>query len=299
MSRPEDAVWQGACCDLRSLGDHVDIGRAEVTRIVSGRGVMLLLAVCLMGLATTAEATFINYLAPTGQTATADYTFLPDAGTYHLQIILSETTLAAASSLSGAPAILSSVGFLLPDTAVIIGGRVTIATGSTSVGFSISNGGSGFDVSGEWGATYNGELPIDGSGVYDFVSSNAAQVTRFSSLNRDGNLSLDGPQGGLLDDSAARGGLGVVDNSVVIQLRLDALPGGSVDALTATQKTTFLASLTGNSIVEFGSDAAFGTAIVPQPATLLLVGLGLGALVLRARKRTGGSRNSPPPAAAT
>jgi hypothetical protein len=75
----------------------------------------------------------------------------------------------------------------------------------------------------------------------------------------------------LLDDSANRGGLGVVDNAVKIVLTLDADPTTSGNqALTAAQQAAFLAGLhvPGGSIVEYGSDGAFLTTPVPASAIL-------------------------------
>ncbi len=244
----------------------------------------------------TSQAITFFYQAPTGQTATVDYSFL--GGGTQLQLVVTETTPAAASSLTGGAAILTSIGFLLPGTAVLVptGSTVTIAAGSSSVGFDPNGApppqdfGAGANVSGEWGSTNAaGEKPIGNGSSYDFVSALEAQVIQFAGANLDGTAGLNGPQGGLLDDSAARGGLGVIDNSVTILLNLDADPTtGGIQGLDAGQTAAFLASLEFSSIVEWGSDAAF-SAPIPEPGTLLLLGsglLGAGALGRRFRKRS-------------
>lgn len=240
-----------------------------------------------------------NYMAEgTPQTAQATFFFpttgLPVGFAFGgiLDIVLRETTPAAATSLEGAPAVLTTIGFLLPNGAVLIGGSVTICSSalrgsdSTSVGFSLGDVGAGTDVSGEWGATLGGEKPINSAGSFDFVSTNQAQTTALGTVNRDAQAppALDGPQGGMLDDSAARGGLGVVDNAVFMRLTIDNVPGGKVQPLTVVQMQDFLfrVSVKGQTIVEWGSNDAFG--FVPAPASLLLVGTSLGVLAISRRK---------------
>jgi hypothetical protein len=246
--------------------------------------IMVVLGACFL-LWTSIPAEALLYVAPTGQTATAEFTF---ASGSVLEIILTETTPAAASDISGAGAILTSIGFVLPDAAVIVGGDVIIASGSQSVGFDQGDVPQLTNVNGEWGATIGGEAPIGlDSYEFDFVSSMGAHTTPFADVslnNLDGSASsLDGPQGGLLDDSAARGGLGVIDNSVFISLLLDANPSEvGNQPLSLEQQNAFLASLPASSVVEYGSDAAFGQ--VPEPATMLLLGTGLVGLLGFRRK---------------
>jgi len=249
-----------------------------------------LVAAVLIGMSGPAEAVLVSYSGyhypdgvPTGQTATADFDF---TNSTQLKIILTETTSPGASTFVGDVAILTSFGFRLPDSAVISSGSVTISSGSSSVGFSGGSFSGGADVSAEWGATIGGEREITtGSGLfYDFVSTLQSAVTGFSGTNRDGSTQLGGPQGGLLLDSGARGGQGVINSSVTILLNLDADPSTAGNqGLTSAQQLAFLSSLdhSSNSVVKWGTATSHS---IPEPGTLLLLGSGLIAAAVIGRR---------------
>ena len=256
-----------------------------------------LVVAVLIGMSGPAEAVLVSYSGypypsfdgvPTGQTATADFSFTASG---QLQIILTETTSPGASNLVGDDAILTSVGFRLPGSAVIVSSllnTVTITSGSSSVGFSGGSFSGGADVSAEWGATIGGEKEIvaDSGLLYDFVSTLQSAVTRFSGTNRDGpsNNQLGGPQGGLLLDSDARGGQGVINSSVTILLTLDADPSTFENqGLTSAQQSEFLSSVSSQSLLKWGTNTEISDA-VPEPGTLLLLGSGLIAAAAIGRR---------------
>lgn len=248
----------------------------------------------VLGVARAGDALTINYTvfvpSPTTQTAAADFIFL-DPTT--LEITLSETTPTGDSAIVGDLAILTAIAFKLPDSAVIAssGHSAVIAAGSATVGFATART-AGQEINREWGATNGGKVDFDGSGsalgneLFDFVSTiGSSGVVQFPGTSYDGPAGLDGPQGGLLDDSAVRGGAGVVDRSVVFTIALDADPGTPGNqALSAGQQSTFLSSLATDSRIMYSSHGSFGHP-VPEPETAALVALGLGALALAGRAR--------------
>jgi len=187
-----------------------------------------------------------------------------------LQITLREATPASAfDPPDSSDAILTSIGFQLPGSTELLvsGSGVMTGPNSQSVGFDTEVGGNE-DVSGEFGV--GNDVDPGNGGSFDLVSALQPHVNRLSGANLDGPPVLNGPQGGLLADSDDRGGLGVIDDTVIMSLKLDT-------SLNSTQQQSFLTGLSGNTIVEYGSDAAFVTGIVvPEPSTLLV---GLGCIV--------------------
>ena len=154
---------------------------------------------------------------------------------------------------------------------MIIGGTVIIGPDGRSIDFDQIDLldpqlGAGAYVSGEWG--YGN---MDGTGLLtNFVTATKSQATAFGGTNWDGPINIDGPQGGICTDPpwVSLGGLGAVADSVIITLTLD----------TSLANLNFLEN---GAVAEFGSDAAF---LVPEPATVCLLGLGSLSLILRRRR---------------
>jgi hypothetical protein len=145
----------------------------------------------------------------------------------------------------------------------ITGGSVVVGSGSTAY-FRTSTSstfGATDDISGEWGYGNSGTTGF--GTLVNYVSAMQAGTTAFSDVNLDSTPQLDGPQGGLTAGIIGLGGLGAVQNSVLITLNLN----GSLSNLDFLKNGV---------IIEFGSDAAFVP--VPEPSTMLLLGSGLIAL---------------------
>lgn len=258
--------------------------------------------IAVLAFALPGEALTINYSvdipSPTGQTASADFTF---TSATTLEIVLTETTLPGDSTVTAGSAILAAIAFKLPDTAVIAGTGTTgsgghtavIAAGSATVNFATARS-AGQEINAEWGATNGAKGELDGSTtllgneLFDFVSTiGSSGVIGFGGTNYDGPGSggLNGPQGGLLDESGVAGGAGVVDNSIVFTIIVDADPGTAGNqGLSASQQSAFYANLQSSSRIMYNSHEYFGKP-VPEPETVALVALGLGGLVLAGRAR--------------
>ena len=175
--------------------------------------------------------------------------------------------LNSAQILSGVSWDFGVPGISVADTMIVkLGSGVITGPTSSSLNFSVLNVGPGDDVSGEFG--YGN---MDGTGALtNFVSSNAAAAIRFDGDNLDDPENIDGPQGGLVADPAivALGGLGAIQDEVIATLNLSG---------PALLDLDFLEN---NGVrFEFGSDAKFGTGIVPEPSTLALAAFGLAVLV--------------------
>lgn len=127
---------------------------------------------------------------------------------------------------------------------------------------------------------------------YHFVGVLQPGETPFKTIPPGANLigpgAFDGVQGGLLGDLGARGGLGVIGDSVTLTLNLTV-------PLDARQQAAFLRGLLSDSVVEYGSRAAFATAAkgsrVPVPSTVVLLataGISVVGAVRFRQPRNGG-----------
>ena len=210
-----------------------------------------------------------------GLSARADFILDTDNPT-ELKIQLFNTSTGLPGYFDNSDQMLTTISFDLAELGYdehpqIIGGAVAIGDDGYSVNFDNVEQQllSGADVTGEWGYGNN-----YGNGMLtNFVTATRSGATAFGGANLDGPINLDGPQSGIVTAPPLldTGGLGAIANSVAITLMLD-------------RKIYDLNFVRGNSVmVEFGSDAAFLT--TPEPATIVMLGLGTGVFLVRPGRR--------------
>lgn len=205
----------------------------------------------------------------------------------NLVVTLTNTSTAVASA-DAASNLLTGLGFNLPTGVFIGSGNAAVAAGSNTLGFS------GSDVSGEWG--YDNS-PLD-SGPFQRVPEGIAysdvnttittmEASTTSAFNPNPLLSPDGlagPEFGLLSnnvDAGVAGGLAAIQSSIVFEVALD----GLADYLLANPNFDLLAWIESQDVViSFGSPDQSAAAVSESPA-LIMLGLGILGLTLRARKR--------------
>jgi len=231
---------------------------------------LLALCVSLTMCANAMGGIVFYYSDVSGLSAEAEFTLISAT---QLEVRYKNTSTGVPDGFDNSDQILSGVswdfgapGFGAPGETTITGGSVKTGPSSASLNFSVLNVGSNADVSGEFG--YGN---MDGTGALtNFVSSNAAAATPFGGANLDASVNIDGPQAGLVASPAVipLGGLGAIQDEVIATLTLGGAPLLNLDFLFDNGVR-----------FEFGSDAKFGSGIVPEPSTLTLAICGLTGVV--------------------
>lgn len=194
-----------------------------------------------------------------GRAGTADFSIV---GGSSLQIVITNTTDLTQFSGSGAAGILTQVGFTLDGGLTILGGSAVIGGTSTSVDFNGGLFGPGANMDGEWGFGNAGNGFEDAPfSVTNYVGVLGAGADKFDELaaSLDNPFVLAGPQGGLMVAGYDNGGLGAIQDSVVVTLQLSGALGD----------LGFL-----NNGVVFGFASHEFNTPIPEPTSAILFGVG-------------------------
>ncbi len=205
---------------------------------------------------------------PAGLSGTVDMTL---AGNL-LTITLVNTS--GAGSATGANGLLTGLAFNLPGyggAVDVTGGSVALAGGSVLVNSPPGN------LSTEWGFQ-NSSAPghFNGMAIDTVVATMVADTTtKFAAGQIQNPDNLNGPEYGLVRTGGDSGGLGAVQNSILITLLLNkSIAAGDVSAYLGRINDGLVA-------IEFGSP----TGVPDGGSTLVLLGSVLTGLVFLARRR--------------
>ncbi len=195
-----------------------------------------------------------------------------------LTIVLTNTSTGATGGLA-ATNLLVGIGFNLPTGVTIANNAATnavaLTAGSTAIGGTLTDS--------TWGAANDGSAATSINNITVLGDVNTSVATLQAQVVGGFNLAgtaippgnVDGPDFGLLSNNVlsttCNAGLQCVQNSVTLTLALNGtVPGTLIDQINA-----------GHVVLSFGSP----TLPVPEPSSLLLMGVGLVSVGLVVRKK--------------
>lgn len=241
------------------------------------RSVKLVSAIAALSMAVaSADVVVVDYTVDAGGHNSNPLNGLSARATFttngnQLTILLQNTSTGVPSGFGSSDSLLSSLGF---NSSVNINSGVSSVIGAGSHGLGTwSSRSAGMSVAEEWlwGNQGSGDLLQNYSHIIT-TSNGLGGASAFHFAGASGNVS--GPYGGIAGAPpivSIPGSQRAVSNSIFFTMTM-------ASALSASQ----LATLTQNSIVEFGSDKQYLTP-VPAPGAVVLGAIGL-ALVKRLRR---------------
>lgn len=194
-----------------------------------------------------------------------------------LTILLKNTSADAAGSAAGV--LLTGIGFQLPTGVTLTGGAAYMGTSATAVGFTAP---ANRNISSEWGydasPLHSGMFKDGAAFSYNTVVASMESMTtnQFASGSLGNPPNLGGPDFGVISALETNaGGQEAIRDTIRITLNLQGALSDIVSRIEA-----------GNVGLSFGSPNASLTTKVPEPGSLSLLLVGVGALGAAIRRRT-------------
>ena len=212
---------------------------------------------------------------PAGVSGTADFGYAPNA----LTILLTNTSPLSTSATTGAGILLTGIGFSLPTGIYITGGDAEFGTSTLGTLSVPVPGGSFVSLDNRWGYQNTSAGPNPSSSgylvgnPYGAVNTTALTVNgnSISGLLPSGTGNVNGPSFGVVSATGDPGGLLAVRDSILLTLNLSGALGDG----------WFNDIQNGTVVLAFGSP----TVPVPEPGTMILLGIGLIGMANFGRKR--------------